>query len=217
MQPAGPINYGQNCGQICRTALQKKKDGMWSTEKPKLDNARKWTGIYYINPDDMEFKDTLKNARKNEMPLESAVPCKIVCTKDTFRRTRYACIIEAHESTRTRSGTTQPRDHEDHVAENGFNTLSQKISSVHKPFPPHQAMKNPDAKAAGDRDWEWLENLPAWQVTKIKSKREVIEKAQRGKDCSLCYIDRPVPPQECGVGAAVPKIQKVVWYSEVML
>ena len=33
-------------------------------EKPKLDNARKLRGIYFIDLDDMEFKDTLQNARK---------------------------------------------------------------------------------------------------------------------------------------------------------
>ena len=39
-------------------------------------------------------------------------------------------------------------------------------------------MKIPDAKAAVDKEWEKLEKLPAWQVTKFKSKKEVIEKAQ---------------------------------------
>ena len=41
-------------------------------------------------------------------------------------------------------------------------------------------MKIPDAKAAVDKEWEKLEKLPAWQVTKVKSKKEVIGKAQKG-------------------------------------
>ena len=38
-----------------------------------------------------------------------------------------------------------------------------------------------------------------------------------GTDCSLCYIDGPMPSQELGVGPAVPKNTKVLWYSAVML
>ena len=42
----------------------------WSHEKPKLDNARKLRGNYFIDPEDKEFKETIKNARKKlETPL----------------------------------------------------------------------------------------------------------------------------------------------------
>ena len=33
----------------------------WSHEKPKLDNARTLRGIYFIDPEDKEFKETIKN------------------------------------------------------------------------------------------------------------------------------------------------------------
>ena len=36
----------------------------WSHEKPQLDNARKLQGIYFIDLEDKEFKETIKNARK---------------------------------------------------------------------------------------------------------------------------------------------------------
>ena len=48
------------------------------------------------------------------------------------RRSRYACIIEAHESTRTRTGKTEARDHRDLIAEKGSNSLTH-CSLVHKP------------------------------------------------------------------------------------
>ena len=49
----------------------------WSHEKPKLDNARKLRGIYFIEPEDKEFKETFKNARKKlETSVAPAVPCK---------------------------------------------------------------------------------------------------------------------------------------------
>ena len=65
--------------------------------------------------------------------------------------------------------------------------------------------------------WEKPEKMPAWQVTKVKSKIEVIQKAaKRWSAFSLCYIDGLLPPKELEVGAAVSNIM-VVWCSEVML
>ena len=37
-----------------------------------------------------------------------------------------------------------------------------------------QAMKIPAAKAAVDKEWEKLEKISAWNLTKVKSKKEVI-------------------------------------------
>ena len=110
---------------------QQRERRHWAFEKPKLDNARKLRGVYYIDPDDMEFTDTMKNARKVlKMPLESAMPRKFgtehgnTCSiKHDSRRTRYACITDAHESTRTRTRKTQSRDHEDLKAEKEFNSF----------------------------------------------------------------------------------------------
>ena len=33
----------------------------WSTEKPKLDNARRLRGISFTDPEDKEFKETIRN------------------------------------------------------------------------------------------------------------------------------------------------------------
>ena len=42
-----------------------------------LDNPRKLRGIYFIDPEDMEVKETIKNARKKlETPMAPAMPCK---------------------------------------------------------------------------------------------------------------------------------------------
>ena len=73
------------------------------------------------------------------------------------RKPKYACIVEAHESTRKRLECTLPRSHEDHIAEKGYNSISH-YNLVQKIIPMPQAMKIPDAKAAVDKDWEKLEN-----------------------------------------------------------
>ena len=36
----------------------------------------------------------------------------------------------------------------------------------------------PDAKAAVDREWENFEKILAWQLTKVRNKKEVIEEAR---------------------------------------
>ena len=41
-----------------------KEKQKWSNEKLHLENGRKLRGIYCIDPEDKEFKETIKNARK---------------------------------------------------------------------------------------------------------------------------------------------------------
>ena len=61
--------------KLGRNAKLKEK---WSNEKLHLDNARKLRGIYFIDLEDTEFKETIKNARKKlETPMAPAMPCKI--------------------------------------------------------------------------------------------------------------------------------------------
>ena len=56
-----------------------KEKQKWSHEKPHLDNARKLRTIYFIDPGDKEFKETIKNARKKlETSVAPALPCKIM-------------------------------------------------------------------------------------------------------------------------------------------
>ena len=39
-------------------------------------------------------------------------------------------------------------------------------------------MKIPAAKAVVDKEWEKLEKIPAWDLTKVRSKKEVIDEAR---------------------------------------
>ena len=143
-----------------------KEKQKWSHEKLHLDNARKLGGIYFIDPEDMEFKETIKNARKKlEIPVAPAMPCKIQknnrnCGSGAHNKvkTKRACILEAGESTRLHMGESLPNHHEDHVAGKGDNSL-QHYNLVHKFIPMPQAMKIPAAKAATDKEWEKLEKF----------------------------------------------------------
>ena len=151
----------------------------WAIEKPKLDNARRLRGIYFIDPEDKEFKETSRNARRNmETPMAPDMPCK-TCKKNKHGETRsktddfkskFACILEASESTRLRKEESLPKYHEDHVAGKGDNSL-QHYNLVQKFVPMPQAMKIPDAKAAVDKEWAKREKIPAWQLTKVRNKK----------------------------------------------
>ena len=158
-----------------------KEKQKWSNEKFHVENVRKLRGIYFIDPEDKEFKETIKNARKKfETSVAPAMPCKIMknCGSDgsNIIKTKLACILEADESTRLRMGESLPNHHEDHIAGKGNNSLQHYIF-VHKFIPMPQAMKIPAAKAV-DKEWEKLEKISASNLTKVKSKKQVIDEAR---------------------------------------
>ena len=99
-----------------------KEKQKWSNERIHLENARKLRGIYFIDPEDTEFKETSKNARKKlETSVAPAMPCKIMkknCGSGESNKikTKLACTLEADESTRMRMGNSIPHHHEDHIA-----------------------------------------------------------------------------------------------------
>ena len=143
-----------------------KEKEKWSVERLHLEHARKLREIYFIDPEDTEFKETIKNARKKlETSVAPAMPCKILKNggSDASNKiqTKLACILEADESTRMRMGNSIPHYHEDHIAGKGANSL-QHYNLVHKFIPMPQAMKILAAKAAVDKEWEKLEKISAW-------------------------------------------------------
>ena len=109
------------------------------------------------------------------------MPCKILKNSGNGAsnkiKTKLACILEANESTWKRMENSIPHHHEDHIARKGENSL-QHYNLVHKFIPMPQAMKIPAAKAAVDKEWEKLEKISEWNLTKVKSKKQVIDEAR---------------------------------------
>ena len=62
-----------------------------------------------------------KRARKPQETVASG-------STDTNNKTKYACIVEAHESTRKRLESTLPSNHEDHIAEK--RVQSKKVTTT---------------------------------------------------------------------------------------
>ena len=130
-------------------ASKRKEKQKWAIEKPRRHNAKKLRGIYFIDPAGEQFKDIMENARRKlEVPMPAAVPCKTrrekyreTCSVEKKCKTKYASVVEADESTRKRMEGSLHKDHEDHIAGNGMNSLS-RYNLVHKFIPMPQAMKN---------------------------------------------------------------------------
>ena len=122
---------------IGKVAQNREKQG-WEKEKPKLDNTWGLRGIYFIDHDDQDNKETLENARRKvERPMVLAMPCElkgannitkvfahseIACEKTP--KTICGCILESHESTRQRLESSQPKNHEDHIASKRFLSMT---------------------------------------------------------------------------------------------
>ena len=99
---------------------------------------------------------------------------------------KFACILAASESTRLPMEGCLPNYHEDHIAGKGDNSL-QHYNLVHKFIPMLQAMKIPAAKEAVDKEGEKLEKIPAWDLTKVRNKSEVIDEA-RTKGAKVQFV-----------------------------
>ena len=111
----------------------------------------------------------------------------------------YGCMVESHESTRQRAESLLSKTHEDRIAGKGFTSMTH-YHLVHKFIPMPQAMKIPDAKAAVDKGWKKLETIPAWDLGKVKSKKEVILEAQKDKIgvhfaslIDICHLQKAEP------------------------
>ena len=94
----------------------------------------------------------------------------------TIQKTKHACIEEAHETTRKRKEPTLPKDHDDHRAERGYNSIGH-CNLVHKFVPTPQAMRIPDAQAAVWTREEAGKTIRASQLDEVRSHKEVILKA----------------------------------------
>ena len=83
--------------------------------------------------------------------------------------------------------SSMPKNREDHIADEGHTSMTHH-NLAHQFIPTPQVMKIPDAKAAVDKEWKKVETFPAWQLEKVKSKKEVYAGgAERQKESPLCF------------------------------
>ena len=123
-------------------ASKRKAKRKWAIEKPKLDNARKLRGIYFIEPEDEDFKNIMKNSRRKlEIPMPTALPCKtpitaVVKPTAVLGKARQKMLVLSMPTKRLEG--VPDRYHECHIAAKGMNSLSH-YNLVHKFVPMPQA------------------------------------------------------------------------------
>ena len=87
------------------------------------------------------------------------------------------------------------------------NNLVHKYIYIYIPMP--QAMKIPAAKAAVDKEWEKLEDISAWDLTKVRSEAEVIDEARtKGARVHFASLMDICHLKKCRIGDKAPKIQR---------
>ena len=99
-------------------------------------------------PNDEEFKLTMIAARrKSDVPMPAAMRWKIPMksSDETHRnigkrKTKYACVVDADDSTRPRLEGAGHLPHQDHITAKGMNSMTH-YSLVHKFIPMPQALK----------------------------------------------------------------------------
>ena len=161
-------------------------------------------GIYFVDPEEDEFKESIKNERKNgssdgggcalqenKVKKNSSSPPQETerrgCKPDVIPKTKYACIVDVHESTIQLLESTLPKNHEGHIAGKG-NTSMTHYNLVRKFIPVPQAMKIPDAEAAMDKNWKKLETILAWQLEKSTRHKETKKKVHFATLMDICHL-----------------------------
>ena len=153
----------------------------WAIKKPKLDNARRLRGIYFIDPGDMEFKEISKMQGENwkhqwlqlclarfarEASMEKPVARLMISSL------KFACILEASESTRMAYGRISTEIIMRTTSQEAGDDSLQHDNLVHKFIPMPQAMKMPAAEAAVDKEWEKLEKDFGVELDKSQKVRD---------------------------------------------
>ena len=115
-------------------AAQNREKQEWANEKPKLEHARRMEGICFIDPEDGEYKRNLQIARREvgssngcgkgtKKHFEFQETEEKSCESNKIPKTKLACIVVAHESTRQRLESSLPKDHDDRTAGKGYDSI----------------------------------------------------------------------------------------------
>ena len=122
-------------------------------------------------------------------------------------KTKHACIVEAHESTRQRLESSQPKDHENHIAGKGYNSMTHH-KLVHKFIRVPPAMKIPSAKAAVDKEWKNSIQSQFGSWTKLRAKRSLFwmhtdkKKVHFATLMDICHL------KKCGVRTTISEVSR---------
>ena len=138
--------------------------------KPKLGNARRFRGIYFIDHEDKELKKPSRLQDKQQtVSMETPVVNSMISNQDW--RVFWKPVNPQDCVWKTLYG-------------NIMKTILQEKGAIHHSIliwftirPKFRAMKVPAAKAAVDKEWEKLEKISARNL-KVRSTNEVIDETR---------------------------------------
>ena len=191
-----------------------------SHEKLHLENARKLSGIYFIDPRMGNSKETMKNARKKlEASIAPAMLWKI-CEEKLWEW----CIQKNLNKTCVHSGSQRIykiaygriiadlswrpycRKKKQFITALQFGAQIYSFASSHK--------KNSSSKCK-----QWTKNWKNWRKSrrgtwqKSEIRKEVIDEARTsGRHSSFCLTDGHLSFEKCWIGGKAPENTKVELY-----
>ena len=186
--------YGQICGSKCLMQRKKKAKQRWAIDETKARQCQTIErNILHLTKrrriSSSQWKPLVESwtfrCQQQCLAKTRGREYRETCSASATRKTKYACIVEADESTRKRLGGTSNKDHEDHIAGKGTNSLSH-YNLVHEFIPMPQAMKILDAKAAVEKEKEKLEKYRhgGWRKSG-KTERWSMKQRKRAKQYIL--------------------------------
>ena len=167
----------RNMAKDVKSSSTKREKQEWTIEKPKLEEARWLRDIYFIDPDDAEFKKNMMNAQEKigQDHEESA--------QGNWRQTSHSQIKNMYTLWR-------PTNLQQSVAK-GLKLEIMKIplqvwDSIQAPL----TNENTGSERRGGQRMGKGQKKPAWQLTKVRSKKRGHSGGrERKRNSPFFYID----------------------------
>ena len=170
----------------CIVKRKQNKDGSSRNQNSIMPVTRQLRGIYFIEPDDEEFKLIINAAwRKLELLMPAAMLCKIPIRssgethRNIGRRRTTICLCcwcrREHKTKGSRSCThLSSRSH--YCERDKFSESLQSCSQLHSEASSVQKIQM--QRQQSRRNGKKLEKIQARQLTKVRNKKEVIDEAR---------------------------------------
>ena len=205
-------------------ATQNREKQEWAKkEKPKLDNARKLRGIYVVDPDDMGVQRNHSKHTDKTCELKTAKSSyqhrEIDSGSNKIQKSKHACVVEAHESTRKHIGK---------LCRNIMMIALLGRRSIHWVICKSCAQVHTYASSndypgcqsrCGQRVWKAWKNarFAKWPIYREDRKLSWMHKKEQ-RTVLFLYADGHLSSQECGVTTEISKIPRQHctprWHSE---
>ena len=170
-QPLVETMYGQICRRICLMQRKRKqnKDGLSRNQNSTMpDNWEEYSIL----------DQTVKNSSSQSKPLGESWKFRCQqqsCSSIWKRKAKYACVVDADESTRPRLNWAVHKHHQDHITEKGMNSATILFANSFRCL---KQWKFWMLRQQWRKEWEKPEKIPAWQLTKVGNKKEEIDEAR---------------------------------------